>query len=115
MSKRCLLVDPTVPATDMYIPVNWAQCVLCQNKTREKLQCPANSIFIDKNSGYESLATILLDFDQIGSLPPSVVLSRLYTDGGLLEAFRLNKAKWHKSCRSKFSARELQRLSSSID
>lgn len=115
MSKRCLLIDPTVPATDLFSPVNWAQCVLCQSKTREKLQCPANSIFIDKSSGYKSLATILLDFNKKGALPPSVIVSRLDTDGGLLESFLLNKAKWHKSCRSKFSARELQRKCFIID
>ena len=91
MSKRCLLVDPTVPASELYVPVNWAQCVLCQNKTREKLQCPANLpanlACAEKSSGYESLATLLLDYDKIGSLPPSVVLSQLDTGGGLVESF----------------------------
>src|SRR6218665_3107955 len=115
MSKRCLLADPTVPASDLYVPVNWAQCVLCQNKTREKLQCPANLLGAEESSGYESLATLLLDFDRIGSLPPSVVLSRLDTGGGLVESFRLNKAKWHRSCRSKFNSRELLRKYSSVD
>src|SRR6218665_3546609 len=115
MSKRCLLVDPTVPASDLYVPVNWAQCVLCQNKTREKLQCPANLLGAEESSGYESLATLLLDFDRIGSLPPSVVLSRLDTGGGLVGSFRLNKAKWHRSCRSKFNSRELLRKCPSVD
>src|SRR6218665_3313892 len=92
-----------------YLPVNWAQCVLCQRDTREKLQCPANSIGINKTSGYESFAALLLDYCKTGSLPPSVVISQLDTDGGLLEVFRSNKAKWHRSCRAKFNPRELQR------
>jgi len=95
--------------------VNWAQCVLCQRDTREKLQCPANSIGINKTSGYESFAALLLDYDKTGSLPPSVVISQLDTDGGLLEVFRSNKAKWHRSCRAKFNPRELQRKFPSVD
>src|SRR6218665_1153137 len=116
MSKRCLLVHPTVPASDLYVPVNWAPgYVLCQNKTREKLQCPANILGAEESSGYESLATLLLDFNRIGSLAPSVVLSRLDTDGGLVESFRLNKAKWHRSMCSKFNSRELLRKCPSVD
>lgn len=59
------------------------------------------------------MATLLLDFDQIGAIPPSVILSRLNSKHWW--RFRLNKANWHRSCIYKFNIRELQRKCSSVD
>jgi hypothetical protein len=37
------------------IPINWKLCVICQVKTNEPLQCPANLKRSDVGAGYKSL------------------------------------------------------------
>lgn len=111
MSKRCILIDPArrQSASDVCTPIDWSKCILCQKQTREPLQCPGNSRRHDVGAGYQFLAIILPEFDKIGLLPPGLVLSRIDDGDGLQASLQRNGAKYHKSCRSNFSTRELSR------
>lgn len=108
MAKRCILVDPTAPVNTLQSPLDWSRCILCQEKTREKLQCPAMSFRSDIGAGYESLAKILPAFAAIGEVPSHLVQHICPT---MQDFFQTNAAKWHKTCRNKYSARELTRKS----
>ena len=109
MAKRCILVDTAIPVSELQgaITWQWQRCILCQTKTHERLQCPTNSRRTEKGAGYESLAKILPDFVAIGDLPAH--LNALCKEPDLLVFLQSNEAVWHKSCRDKFSTRELLR------
>jgi len=78
--------------------VNWELCVICQQKTQEKLQCPANSKRKDYGIGYISFLENVRAFQDINCMPFELSISLLESG---IEA--KNKASWHKSCRDLFS------------
>lgn len=106
---RCVLVDRSVSGSQLYGPINWNDCVLCQLDTSEKLCCPADSTRSDLGAGYVSLADILPKFQKVGALPICLNLDRIDEGHGLRISFQKNRAKWHKSCHDMFSLRELKR------
>lgn len=107
MSKKCILVNPSVAASDLRPPLDWSKCVLCQRQTKEKLLCPDQAVGPNKDAGYKSVAEILPEFEKLGRLPPHLVLARIDEGNGLFDALKANSARWHKSCRNLFSTREL--------
>ena len=105
MPKRCVLVDPTVSAVDLRRPIDWNKCLLCQQHTHESLVDPLKSLH---KAGYEYLASILPQFGKLGELPSHLMV--YCAEGiGFIDTLKVNNAKWHKSCRGAFSARELSR------
>ena len=77
----------------------------CQS-TSEKLHCPANSKRSDCGAGYFSLANIV-NSNVVPNMQPLV--SRLDEGGGILCALIAYFANWHKSCKSFFCQREINR------
>ena len=91
--------------------VDWTKCILCQQTTSEPLQCPGNSgrSDIECGTGYRTLASNILQFSKIRSLPRPINVEKLDEGGGIAETFMQRKAKFHKSCRNKFSNMKLER------
>lgn len=89
--------------------VDWKKCILCQKSTSEVLQCPADSKRKDLGSGYESLGNNLRRFQELGCLPLKTDILSFDKDGRLTQILKEKSAKWHKSCRDKFSNLKLQR------
>ena len=48
---------------------NWKLCVICQVKTNEPLQCPANSKRKDVGAGYKSLSDNIRSFQDLVEIP----------------------------------------------
>jgi len=111
MSKKCILVDASLPASVLQPELDWKECFLCQQRTAEKLVCPDRSKRQDSIAGYQSLVDILLEFEKIGELPSHLVPARLDDGSGLASTLQSQNARWHKTCRSQFCARELNRRS----
>jgi len=109
MHKRCVLYSSdAVPDNASASPpsevTDWDLCIICQNPSKEKLQCPAASKRGDCGAGYRSFA------DVVGSFPNAEpMVSRLDEGNGILAALTAHSAKWHKSCRSFYCNRELER------
>lgn len=110
MSKRCLLVNPSISTVSQSPPclTNWDLCIICQINSKEKLQCPAESKRKDVGVGYVTFVQIL----STGALPNSqALISRLDEGDGMLLTLNSHAAKWHKSCRSYYCQREIDRES----
>ena len=91
--------------------VDWTKCILCQETTSEPLQCPGNSrrSDIECGTGYHTLASNILQFSEIRSLPIPIDVEKLNEGEGIAETLMQRKAKLHKSCRNKFSNMKLKR------
>jgi hypothetical protein len=88
---------------------DWKLCIICQLSTDEVLQCPAESTRSDIGAGYKSFASNLAKFLEINDLPVKVNCSHFDEGRGVEECLMVHKAKWHKSCRSKFGKDKLER------
>ncbi|EDO40140.1 predicted protein [Nematostella vectensis] len=89
---------------------DWDLCAICPKQTTSNLQCPANTKRKgDAGAGYYTLATNLIQFYNLGNLPPAICLSRLDDGEGIQKRWKKNKAKWHKSCYNQFNSTELRR------
>lgn len=104
--------DPTMECDEPIEPINWSMCALCQTAKNERLVCPANK---PPGAGYTSVASNLVQFQELGINPVEVSLDRLDEGNGLEKAFRKNSASWHKSCVSKASSTILQRKRKQTD
>ena len=83
--------------------VDWNKCVLYQAITSEPLQCSADSKRKDLGAGYKSLGNNLRRFQELGCLPFKVNILSLDKDERPTQILKEKSAKWHKSCRDKFS------------
>ena len=92
--------------------VVWTKCILYQETTSEPLQCPGNSRSsdIECGTGYHTLASNILQFIEIRSLPIPINVEKLDAGGGIAETLMQRKAKLHKSCRNNFSNMKLKRV-----
>ena len=97
--------------------MDWNKCILCQETTSEPLQCPRNSRRFDIACGtvYHTLASNILQFSEIRSLPIPINVEKLDEGGGIAETLMQRKAKLHKSCRNKFSNMKLKRADKGKD
>ena len=75
----------------------------------EKLLCPARSTRASYGSGYDSFASNLLAFQELGPLPLKINIHALDEGDGIPETLQSHEAVWHKSCLNKFSTLKLQR------
>lgn len=88
---------------------DWSICVLCQENNAEVLQCPAESKRSDVGAGYRTLAENLLKFNDLNCMPIKINLARLNEGEGIENTLLNLKARWHKSCITKFNATKLKR------
>lgn len=91
--------------------LDWSRCVLCQDTSSEPLQCPFDTkrSDVDQGIGYQTLACNIVKFHEFGCLPMQLDLAQLDEGYGIEETLIQNRAKWHKSCRNKFSNLKLNR------
>ena len=91
--------------------IDWKECVVCQAKTREDLQCPADNKRrdVDVGAGYQSFDACIQGCCAMNWFPSSLNLEQLNEGHGIAETLQKHKAKWHKSCRNKFSDLKIYR------
>ena len=111
MSQKFKVADTTAASTAVADLINWEQCVICQDRKNEVLQCPANLLRADVGSGYKSLAENLVKFRDLGQLPKTISLSALDDGQGIASTMLDHKAKWHKSCALRYNNTKLKRAS----
>ena len=81
--------------------------MICQEDVEEPLTYPSKSKRKDVCSGYSSLASTLIKFNQLGQLP--FHLERLDEGNGIEMTMINNNARYHQSCRLKYNNTKLQR------
>ena len=113
MAKQYTFVDAARPSCSKQTDTltDWKLCVLCQAKTLEPLQCPANSKRTDVGAGYRYVAENLIKFQELDAIPAGVNIQHLNIDTGLENVLYEHRAAWHKSCRTKIGNDKLQRAS----
>lgn len=113
MSKNYQLVDTqqTASSKEALVKTDWNKCLLCQETTSERLQCPANSNRCDvgPGQGYSTLSSYIYRFKELDELPIPIDLRRLDEGKGMEATLLEHKAKWHKSCCTKFNLTEQKR------
>ena len=95
---------------DLQLNFDWNLCIICQETTNERLQCPASETHRQKDigSGYVTLAENLQAFSELGIDTPVI---KAFKNLETLQACLLeNRGKWHKSCHLRFNSTKLQRL-----
>ena len=98
------------PEEDLQLNLDWNLCIICQETTNERLQCPASETHRRKDigSGYVTLAENLQAFSELGIDTPVI---KSFKNLETLPACLLeNQGKWHKSCHFRFNSTKLQRL-----
>ena len=112
MANRIKLVDvydiPTVKPTD---PFDWKECLICQERTHEKLQCHAYTkrTDVDIGAGYYSFETIIQRCKAINWFPVKLNLQQLDEGNGIASTHQIYKAKWHQTYKNKFSDIKISR------
>lgn len=113
MSKHIKIVNPDIESSSSNLTIifDWEKCILCQESTSEALQCPANirRSDIEVGAGYRSLETVLLRCQSINWFPTTIRLDQLNDANGIASKLQLMKAKWHKTCRNKYTDMKLKR------
>ncbi len=93
------------------VETNWSLCIFCQNeKSINKLTCPAESKQLDSGKGYITLENDLNNFTEIDALPKGISLQRLNNGSGIARTLSVNLARWHKNCRDKLNNTKFLRL-----
>ena len=87
--------------------MDWSLCVVCQQQISEALKCPLNAPGKgDKSVPYQAFLDRVASFKKLEILP--LPLTHL-PENVTVQDFVQNKAKWHKSCHTKFSQNKLER------
>ena len=87
--------------------VDWTLCVICQEKTKDKLVCPAKGK--RGGIGYSYVAEKLAEFDELGICVVPFDFSLLDDGSGIANTFAKHNASWHKKCRDGINTRMLNR------
>ena len=114
MAKRIKLAEaaslsPPASFSDSHSSSDWTKCIICQDVTDERLECPADSKRKDAGAGYKSFTENLMRFSDVDDFPVKISLERLDDGDGIEAILRCRKASWHKSCHCKFNATKLER------
>ena len=112
MAKRIKLAETdslSAPASSCAPSTDWTKCIVCQEETNKRLECPAASKRKDAGAGYKSFTENLLRFSDIADIPGRISLERLDDGIGIESILCSRKASWHKSCRCKFNTTKLER------
>ena len=99
--------EPEQPVSSDFT-TDWDLCALCQDKTKEKLQCPARAKQKSGASTYVTLARNLKQFQELGAVPKKL-MDRLSEGKDMEETFNFREAKCHASCRVKYNTTKLKR------
>ena len=109
--KKVELCSPKVTGNIETKEIAWSACCRCQRETSENLSTPFNSILPNvgetARNTYNTLADNLKKFEAIGALPTPVSIKALCREGPLGEELYRNKARFHKSCKIKYSTSKL--------
>lgn len=91
--------------------IHWEECVICQERTREDLQCPAEKTGPDLpiGAGYKTFEINIQRCCAMNWFPSKLNLEMLNEGSGIADTLQKNKAKWHKSCINKFSDLKISR------
>ena len=110
MTKRTDSQQPG-PSKETLVKTDWNKCLLCQEVTSKTLRCPAESKRHDVGTGqgYSTLSLNITRFSEQDELPMPIDLRRLDEGSGIEATLHEHKAKWHKSCHTKFNVTKLQR------
>ena len=79
--------------------MDWSICIICKNRTQEKLNCPRKSLGCNAQEVYSAFLENVDEFRQIQALPVDVD----FGPEGIVEEFVRNNASWHRSCHQKFN------------
>lgn len=86
---------------------DWAKCILCQDKTKEALQCPGNTLrgHVEYGSGYHTLANNILRFNELRCLPThsDLEIAKLEEGDGIAATSIKRNAKWHETWSNTFN------------
>ena len=87
--------------------LNWDLCVICQQDTREPLECLLRSpgTSSEKKDAYTSFLRNVEEFRAIDALPVKLCFGSDET----AVSFASHSASWHKSCHLKFSNSKLSK------
>ena len=98
------------PEEDLQSNFGWNLCIICQETTNERLQCPAFETHGPKDigSGYVTPTENLQAFSELGMDTP--VIKSFKNVKTLLACLLENQGKWDKSCHLRFNSTKLQRL-----
>ena len=98
----------------MELDIDFKYCLICQEDTSDKLQCPANESYRRKNvgSGYATLIANITEFKKHGQ---EVALTKLLHLENLEHVLFQNKGKWHKHCNLRYNKTKATRLSSQTE
>ena len=74
MAKRIKLAEaaslsPPASFSDSHSSSDWTKCIICQDVTDERLECPADSKRKDAGAGYKPFTENLMRFSDIDELP----------------------------------------------
>ena len=94
-------------------PIDWKVRILCQKETSEPLAQPWKGRGCGKSegkgTGYQSFASSLAKFKDLGNIPLNVCPNQFDDGSGLEETLQRNHANWHKTCQNMFSDLKLER------
>lgn len=80
---------------------DWAKCILCQDKTKEALQCPGNTLrsHVEYGSGYHTLANNIFRFNELRCLPThsDLQIAKLEEGDGIAATSIKRNAKCHET------------------
>ena len=101
---------PQLRSEDDEIHIDWSKCFICQNKTKEQLQCSYNAKLPDCDkirANYSELAERMLQFKTEGVMPFNIDFNALSGSDDLGQSLYCNQASHHKSCKLLFSSSKL--------
>lgn len=113
MSKRVKFLNPDAQSSssEAMKELNWEECIFCQEKTSESLQCPANirRSDIEVGVGYRTLESMLNRCQSINWFPTQIMFNQFIHEKGIAFKLQQMEAKWHKTCRNKYTEMKIER------
>ena len=90
---------------------DWHLCIICQEFTDERLQCPGNEThhWKDIGSGYNTVSENLKELSRHGDNTPTLSTYIKHLEN-LSTVLRKKQGKWHKSYQLRFNSTKLARL-----
>ena len=95
--------------------IDFTKCFFCQSEDVDDLKSPedqkvSKSKEHDNVNPYSNLSQLILQFHQLKQFPFDHDIDHLNSlPGGLSNLLKINRAKYHKNCRSNFNQTKLQR------
>ena len=91
--------------------INWDMCIVCHSNKKEPLSCPGLSKQANKGIGYYTFLRNIGDFNSLVGCEDQFNISLFGTEDAVrIKTLLDNQAKWHASCRLKYSTLKIQKL-----